>query len=1553
MLLNVPIPKNKLISFIVLGFLFLVCINQFAFLIIPSEEDKNPDNLSTSDANTPISDNMPQPSSQSPFIEDPNLAVNAPLIPLNGGDTDNWTIMIYMDGDNNLEGASLKDMNEIESIAFDNKGINIIVQIDRAEGFDDSDGDWMGTRRYEAAPDSNPNQIGSTLLEDLGELNMGNGSVLTDFINYSLSHYPAQHSALVLWDHGGGLDGICWDDTSRHDQLSLLEVRQAITMAKNELKNKGFNETIDILGCDACLMATIEVAYEFKDLAEYMVFSEEIEPVDGWPYHLIIDDLANNPLMKPDQLTKIIVERYAESYQGQQHMVTQSAIDLNKIDELAKNVDELSEFLQTQITNEPISGNYFTTYAVYRALNLTQTYNSPGMIDFGDFVKHLESNSDDVDIDAKCNNVTDALNKVVIAEEHGPHRSGSTGLSIHFPKTGTVYKTNFQFKDLKWDEFVESYQVQHGSTGYQNWVSGGEVDPSVGIDVSIYFEVDIYCPDNGTDITVTWYVDNFGTMDAEDVVVLFYESGEGAREDQILIRFYEIDVVPVDSYVWGDLTWQVNVTGWRIISVYIWSMNDVNPSDNEYSDYIWVVPSQGSPTGYCWFNITDEGYPYEGYDNYIYFGVENWGVGDINQWMGNITIFAYSYEQNVWYTIANLSFWIDGWISGYPPAFEDWITWNPNSGGWWQILFIVYYEDDPVHIDDYYAFDTWVIEDQVDLEVILLDYDWPIEGFYGEFDIAIVNYGLTSPGVDAAYFVWVYSEYEASWNDTYDWELIYSDYISGLSGWEDSNYYVLETFDWTPEWGGYYTIWIEVYEDYLIDPSLDNDPIESNNFDYVGLFAISLSPDLECHAMAFDELTYQAETESYFYLEVWNVGLADSLAGDTEIYIYDWSLETNQTTVIYSGVTELDIPAFCYLYDVFVWIPSSPGWHVVFFYAEDISNEYLVDEFNWYYLLIWVEEPPEQSEDVSSSIWESPEDYYISFYSTDVGDIDDDGEIEVVIVGNLTEISTGLEFMGLWIFTYDSQTNRLVLEYQFYWSTGAEETLQAVLVEDLDADFIPEIIIAGFYLNETNGIYYSYLAVCIYDEYLTVVEYDTWLNVWFLSLEIAQLDTDALNEICIVGHYWEWNTTASDWDLYSFVSICSYEYTTEELVEEYFTYWTEGGDSYLTGVELADLDYPVPDGINEIIFSGYFFSETDVYSYIAVYSYDSTTPDLILLDYDFYQDAYLFDVSVGEVDQFEGNEIVSSGYYINATGQYIFTLIYYYNTSSNSLVLQDVFFDQVGENAIITSIDLIDVDNDRRDELLVGGYYYNDTLMKWFAFVFIYEYEYGTTLFDGTLNLEYYIKWAVSNDYLKDLKAVNLDQDDDVECVTVGSADNRGQASIQTIENYYTGEVIWSAEEFEISEIATITVTDTDLDTDPSTIDQVDVQVSSDSDATGITVTLTETGLNTGVFTGTCTFSLTSSNNNLDVLLVTEGDIITVDYDDAMTTNKTSLTISVNALITTTTPTTPMTEDKTTTTTPKSSPGFTLITVLSFASFFLLCRKTRGLIYNHFKVLID
>ena len=116
-------------------------------------------------------------------------------------------------------------------------------------------------------------------------------------------------------------------------------------------------------------------------------------------------------------------------------------------------------------------------------------------------------------------------------------------------------------------------------------------------------------------------------MDRQDAVGWYGECDPVDGTESIFAKrgFYEVDVVQIDSFRWASLTWQVNVTGWRTITAYIWSMNDVYPSDNKYSDYIWVVPSQGSPTGDCWLNITEEGLPHEGYDNYLYFGVENWG----------------------------------------------------------------------------------------------------------------------------------------------------------------------------------------------------------------------------------------------------------------------------------------------------------------------------------------------------------------------------------------------------------------------------------------------------------------------------------------------------------------------------------------------------------------------------------------------------------------------------------------------------------------------------------------------------------------------------------------------------------------------------------------------------------------------------------------------------------------------------------------------------------------------------------------------------------------
>ena len=168
-----------------------------------------------------------------------------------------WTVMVWLDGDNNLESASMIDMNEMEYGLYlaqtgnpsINDNLSIIVQIDRIDGYLDGgyDGgvDWSNTRRYRVKPDSNTSDdmIRSLHLANMEETNMGDASNLKDFITYCKANYPADNYALILWNHGGGVRGtpdgsiisksltksstiiepdpapkaVCWDDTDSWD----------------------------------------------------------------------------------------------------------------------------------------------------------------------------------------------------------------------------------------------------------------------------------------------------------------------------------------------------------------------------------------------------------------------------------------------------------------------------------------------------------------------------------------------------------------------------------------------------------------------------------------------------------------------------------------------------------------------------------------------------------------------------------------------------------------------------------------------------------------------------------------------------------------------------------------------------------------------------------------------------------------------------------------------------------------------------------------------------------------------------------------------------------------------------------------------------------------------------------------------------------------------------------------------------------------------------------------------------------------------------------------
>jgi hypothetical protein len=113
--------------------------------------------------------------------------------------TAKWTFMVYLDADNNLESFGIQDFLEMASVGS-TAAVNILVQMDRG-GYDNQYGAWTGTRRFLIQRNDTPSVAP---LEDMGEQNMGDPTVLRDFVIWGVTHYPAEHYALVIWNHGGG-----------------------------------------------------------------------------------------------------------------------------------------------------------------------------------------------------------------------------------------------------------------------------------------------------------------------------------------------------------------------------------------------------------------------------------------------------------------------------------------------------------------------------------------------------------------------------------------------------------------------------------------------------------------------------------------------------------------------------------------------------------------------------------------------------------------------------------------------------------------------------------------------------------------------------------------------------------------------------------------------------------------------------------------------------------------------------------------------------------------------------------------------------------------------------------------------------------------------------------------------------------------------------------------------------------------------------------------------------------------------------------------------------
>jgi hypothetical protein len=415
-----------------------------------------------------------------------------------------WTLMVYLAGDNNLSSAGAVDLEEMKKVGSTDR-VNVVAQYDRS-------GSRAQTTRYYLRRKTT---LAKDAVSQLGETNMGDPAVLEDFVTWATHQYPARHYLLVLWNHGAGWDdsnlyqgdvfegapppvsrkrkaiatdgrramrgarpvplhqvraamqrtrralfnstvahavatrGIAFDDDAQ-DFLDNIELKKVLARITRQLGAK-----LDVIGMDACLMSMAEVSYQIRAAAQFTVGSQEEEPGDGWPYDRILRTLTKTPTMSARDLSATIVREYLASYSSRD-AVTQSAVDLGRMDGVIRAIDSLSRALQ------PVLKTPAGRAAVITARAQVQEYTQPydQYCDLVHLCTLLSQQTALGSARAACRAVIDAVDAAVVAEgSKNASVANSHGMSIYFPKRkiSPLYATLDFTKSSAWDEFLRAY----------------------------------------------------------------------------------------------------------------------------------------------------------------------------------------------------------------------------------------------------------------------------------------------------------------------------------------------------------------------------------------------------------------------------------------------------------------------------------------------------------------------------------------------------------------------------------------------------------------------------------------------------------------------------------------------------------------------------------------------------------------------------------------------------------------------------------------------------------------------------------------------------------------------------------------------------------------------------------------------------------------------------------------------------------------------------------------------------------------------------------------
>lgn len=384
-----------------------------------------------------------------------------------------WVVIGYMDGNNNLDESNngtsyvIKDVQDLESVGSTDK-VKIVVAVGSKKK-----GGIVKYYYVEKHTDELPDSLSSPVLSDLGTKDMSDKRTLKDFLQYVKENYPAEHYMLILDDHGGGWRGCCVDEINGAGSLMpMQDVRAA-------LEEVGLHP--DIVVFHACLMGMVEVAYELKDVTDYVVASEFSMPMlsvlnpGAW-----LTALVQNPGMEPLELARRIAKAVYDEGVRQGKTVHMGVVKTSLMTSLGAKIGNLANDLVTQ------TGNYANE--IYDAWSHTHvsSLDDPSNVDIREFILKLKNEPNLGNIQVIKDDIDSVVAKLNDAVPYTWTNAQMTrcGLTIYLPIDYKVFAAEsakyvaLKFKETNWYSFVSKFTLDLGNGG------GGGGDGSSSISVS-------------------------------------------------------------------------------------------------------------------------------------------------------------------------------------------------------------------------------------------------------------------------------------------------------------------------------------------------------------------------------------------------------------------------------------------------------------------------------------------------------------------------------------------------------------------------------------------------------------------------------------------------------------------------------------------------------------------------------------------------------------------------------------------------------------------------------------------------------------------------------------------------------------------------------------------------------------------------------------------------------------------------------------------------------------------------------------------------------------